>query len=70
MDCTVYGIECTGQSCCHNTWASTNAEPSANMGGGCFYLEGQGDLVSRLILGRTGGTIWCIGVINILTEIP
>ena len=34
------------------------------------YLEGQGDLVSRLILGIIGVTIWLIGVISILTKSP
>ena len=30
---------------------------------GC--LEGQGDLVTRLIMGIIGVTIWVIGVINL-----
>ena len=34
------------------------------------YLEGQGDLVSRLIMGIIGVTIWVIGVINLLTKSP
>ena len=34
------------------------------------YLEGQGDLVSRLIMGISGVTIWVIGVINLLTKSP
>ena len=34
------------------------------------YLEGQGDLVSRLIMGITRVTIWVIGVINLLTKFP
>ena len=34
------------------------------------YLEGQGDLVTRLILGIIGATIWVIGVINLLTKSP
>ena len=34
------------------------------------YLEGQGDLVSGLIRGVTGVTIWVIGVINLLTKSP
>ena len=34
------------------------------------YLEGQGDLVSRLIMGIIKGTIWVIGVINLLTKSP
>ena len=41
--------------------------------GGCRfkgYLEGQGDLVSRLIKGIIGVTIWVIGVINLLTKSP
>ena len=34
------------------------------------HLEGQGDLVSRLILGIFRVTIWAIGVINLLTKSP
>ena len=34
------------------------------------YLEGQGDLVTRLIRGITGNTIWVIGVINLRTKSP
>ena len=34
------------------------------------YLEGQGDLVTRLIMGIIGVTMWVIGVINLLTESP
>ena len=34
------------------------------------YLEGHGDLVSRLIRGITRVTIWVIGVINLLTKSP
>ena len=34
------------------------------------YLEGHGDLVSRLILGIIKVTIWVIGVINLLTKSP
>ena len=34
------------------------------------YLEGQGDLVSRLIIGIFRVTIWVIGVINLLTKSP
>ena len=34
------------------------------------YLEGQGDLVSRLIMGIIRVTIWVIGVINLLTKSP
>ena len=32
------------------------------------YLEGRGDLVSRLIRGITGVTKWVIGVIRLLTK--
>ena len=32
------------------------------------YLEGKGDLVSRLIMGRV--PLWVIGVINQLTKSP
>ena len=32
------------------------------------YLEGQGDLVSRLIMGMIGVSKWLIGVISILTR--
>ena len=34
------------------------------------YLEGQGDLVTRLIMGIIGVTIWVIKVINLLTKSP
>ena len=34
------------------------------------YLEGQGDLVSRLIMGITRVTIWVIWVTNLLTKSP
>ena len=34
------------------------------------YLGGQFDLVSRLIMGINGVTIWVIGVINLLTKSP
>ena len=37
---------------------------------GFAYLEGQGDLVSRLIMGIMRVTIWVTGVINILTKSP
>ena len=36
-----------------------------------WYLEGQGDLVSRLIMGIIGVTIlWVIGIIILLTKSP
>ena len=35
-----------------------------------LYLEGQGDLVSRLIMGINRVTIWVTGVINLLTKSP
>ena len=34
------------------------------------YLEGQGDLESRLIRGISRVTIWVIGVINLVTKSP
>ena len=34
------------------------------------YLEGQGDLVSGLIMGILRVTIWVIGVIKLLTKSP
>ena len=34
------------------------------------YLEGQGDLVSRLMLGISKVTICFIGVLNLLTKSP
>ena len=34
------------------------------------YLEGQGDLLGRLIMGVIGVTIWVVGVINLLTSPP
>ena len=35
-----------------------------------LYLEGQGDLVSRLIMGIIGVIIWLLGVINPFTKSP
>ena len=35
-----------------------------------FYLEGQGDLVSRLITRITRVTMWVLGVIKLLTKSP
>ena len=32
------------------------------------YLEGRGDLVSRLRIGVSWVIIWIVGVINLLTE--
>ena len=40
----------------------------ADKNGRC-YLAGQGDLVSRLIIGITRVTIWFIGVSNLLTKL-
>ena len=34
------------------------------------YLEGQGDVVSGLIMGIIRVTIWVIGVTNLLTKSP
>ena len=34
------------------------------------YLEGRGDLVSRLVIRITGVTIWVFGVISLLTKSP
>ena len=31
------------------------------------YFEGQGDLVSRLIMGIAGVTKWLIGLVSLLT---
>ena len=36
----------------------------------CNYLEGQGDLVSGLIMGIIGVIIWLIGIINPFTTSP
>ena len=38
--------------------------------GGGIYLEGQGDSISRLVMGIARVTIWVIGVINLLTKSP
>ena len=45
-----------------------HTDPAASASG--RYLEGQGDLVSRLIMGIIRVTIWVIGVINLLTKSP
>ena len=34
------------------------------------YLEGQGNFISRLIMGKTRFSIWVIGVTNLLTKSP
>ena len=34
------------------------------------YLEGHGDLITRIIMGIIGVTIWVIGVINLLSKSP
>ena len=34
------------------------------------YLDGQGDLVSGLIMGISGVSIWLIGLISIHTQSP
>ena len=36
----------------------------------CGYLEGQEDLVSRLIIGISRVPLWVMGVINLLTKSP
>ena len=41
--------------------------------GGCMLgscLEGHGDLITRIIKGIIGVTIWVIGVINLLSKSP
>ena len=35
-----------------------------------MYLEGHGDLVSRLITRITRDTMWVIEIINLLTKSP
>ena len=35
-----------------------------------MYLGGKGDLVSRLLMGINGVTIWVVGVIDLLTKSP
>ena len=35
-----------------------------------LYLGVQGDLVSRVIMGINGLTIWVIGAMNLLTKSP
>ena len=42
-----------------------NSKPTLSLG---YYLEGQGYLITRLIMRITGVTIWVIGVINLLTK--
>ena len=34
------------------------------------YLGGQGDLVSRFIMGINGVAIWVIGAMSLLTKSP
>ena len=40
------------------------------MGTGWVYLEGQGDLLTVLIMGVIRVAIWIPGVSNLLTESP
>ena len=49
-----------------NAWDASGTRHSS----GYAYLEGQGDLVSRIIMGIIGDTTWRIGVISILTKSP
>ena len=35
-----------------------------------LYLEGQGDLVSRLIVWTNRVTVWIRGIINLFTKFP
>ena len=46
--------------------ARSTPKPSMNIA----LLEGQGDLVTRLITGIIVVTIWVIGVFNLLTKSP
>ena len=43
------------------TYETLNANP---------YLEGHGDLITRLTMGIIGVTMWVIGVINLLSKSP
>ena len=53
-------------------WGSRGAQTDARIRSElrCCYLKGQGGLVSRLIMGIIGITMWSIRVINILTKSP
>ena len=53
----------------HNSDHQTSSVHEDEMSWQC-YLEGQGDLVSGLITGIIGVTIWVIGVIKLLTKYP
>ena len=48
--------------------ACTRVPLRCPLGANWSTWEGHGDLVSRLILGIVGDTIWLIGVINLLTS--
>ena len=50
------------------TLPQTNMEPNHVVF--IEHLEGHGDVVTRLILGIIGVTIWVQGVINLLTKSP
>ena len=50
--------------------ASSEANRTAKLLNGSLHLEGQGDLVSRLILWIIGVITWCVAVINPLTKSP
>ena len=58
-----------GGNCSHDCH-SFLSEVSWNFATLNSCLEGQGDLVSRLIRGIAGVTIWVIGVITLLTKSP
>ena len=51
-------------------WLSTTDFSSVQASLKGAYLEGHGELVSRLILGITRGTKWVIGVNNLPTTSP
>ena len=44
--------------------------PCSSLCANLTHLEGQGDLVSRLVLGIIRVTIWVIKVMNLLTKSP
>ena len=52
------------------TEGSTGQGGFVNGPGLCRYLEGHGDLLSRLIKGIISVIIWAIGVLKLLTKSP
>ena len=60
----LFAIDCQSAA----VWKKHQTNPCQKCDG--HYLEGQGDLVSGLIMGITRVTIWVRGVITLPTKSP